>query len=144
MHLAFNSVVCIVLICGGSRLSLPSFSIPCSTIILQHSILHRDVSIDNVMLVRNRVVRLCGFICDFDHGSQIDSSKLNWKGTHGTPFRGVTLKGTPLSKSERNRLKEYENELKERMVSHVRYIQPFYTHVPKCLRVRWSLWPWSS
>ncbi|PCH39280.1 hypothetical protein WOLCODRAFT_167872 [Wolfiporia cocos MD-104 SS10] len=77
-------------------------------------VLHRDVSIGNVMLVRNRVAEFLGFICDLDYGSPIDSSKVRWKGIHGTPFHGVTLRGTPLSKKERDRLNELEDELKER------------------------------
>ncbi|PCH38930.1 hypothetical protein WOLCODRAFT_167705 [Wolfiporia cocos MD-104 SS10] len=77
-------------------------------------VLHRDVSFGNVMLVRKGVVKLCGFIHDFDYSSPVDSSKFRWKGRQGTPLQGVSLQGTPLSTDERKNLRELENELKER------------------------------
>ncbi|PCH37620.1 hypothetical protein WOLCODRAFT_159556, partial [Wolfiporia cocos MD-104 SS10] len=78
------------------------------------SVLHRDVSFGNVMLVRKGAVEFCGFIDDLDYGSPVDSSKFRWKGIKGTPFQGKSLWGTLLSAGEQKRFRELENELKER------------------------------
>ncbi|PCH39188.1 hypothetical protein WOLCODRAFT_158728 [Wolfiporia cocos MD-104 SS10] len=78
------------------------------------SVLHRDASFGNVMLVRKGVATFCGFIHDFDYSSPIDSSKLTWKGRQGTPLQGIPLRGTALSMDEWKNLREPENELKER------------------------------
>ncbi|PCH37064.1 hypothetical protein WOLCODRAFT_58519, partial [Wolfiporia cocos MD-104 SS10] len=78
------------------------------------SVLHRDVSFGNVMLVRKGAVEFCGFIDDLDYGSPVDSSKFRWKGIKGTPFQGKSLQGTLLSAGEQKRFRELENKLKER------------------------------